>query len=274
MYMILNCQVLLDSVGFSSIITLMAEIPLGLPEDLVKSEEYQSWKREALDALEPGHPVSSRQRFETQDTHYGNPDMEPGVVRFRTESGEPFETTLVGEAEAVQDSRDHLILSGRMAAIKAESEEVKKRLVDKAQEGWRGTEFDDLNGIARALSAIPERKAQVKDRDLLGLTTGDDFPKVAETIVDLTVHVPEGLRVRGRVIQPEDLVRIINAVLEKNHLTGDWSQKTVITDLDVLRQLIELDRVAPDSVEISKDFTLRPDVLPRERKPKPQEPQE
>lgn len=254
---------------------MTGEIPsLGIPEEVIESEDYQNWKQDVLRKLTPPHPVSSRQRFANQETHYDNPDREPGVVRFRVEDGEPFEPDLVGEAEAVQGSREYLLVSGKISDLNIKKNEIKDELTKKAEQGWRGTEFEDLGGTGRALSAIPQRSATVTDRDLLILTTGEDFSRVAETVLNLSVKMPEAHKIRGKVMQPEDLVGIINAVLAKARLAGEWTRQSIVRDIDVLRELIERDLVSPESVEIDRSFILRPDVLPTERTPKPQEPQE
>lgn len=272
---------------------MAAEIPQGIPEEIVVSDEYQVWKKEALDDLEPEHPVGPRQRFAPQETSYDNPDRYPGVVRFRTEDGQPFEPGLIGEAEVVDASREYLLLGGQVSDLETRRTKIREGRKDsdgnlvrdglnqRAEAGWRGTEFEDLNGTGRVLSAIPKTTAKVKDPDALRGSTGPEFPSVAKRVVTIEIEIQEGLKMGRQVMTPEVIKEIITAALEKRHLSReqqagfiDWRHETLIIDLDVLRELIKRDLVSPESVEIGRNFTLRPDVLPAEKTPKPTEQQE
>lgn len=248
--------------------------------DFTQAPDYAAKKAAALIALEPASPVNSKQRFATRETSYTNPDKFPGVVRFRSEDGEVYDPGLINEATTVVASREHLLLGGQIKELTKDRDAVGKRLKDEAELGWRGTEFDDLGGVGRSLSAIPKPAAKITDPEEFRQLMGQDFPKVAERSITVKIKIQEGHQTRAGVMSPEVIREIIETVLEKHRISKElqevlveWGDpETLITDLDVLRALIKADRVPLDTLKVERPFTLTPDVLPKDRSPRPQPP--
>jgi hypothetical protein len=247
--------------------------------DFTQAPDYEAKKAAALQALEPPSPVSDNQRFDVQTTNYDDPDKDPGVVNWKIESGGGYNPGLIQEATTVERSREYIHAAGAFKAAERARNAIGKDLRPEVNAGWRGTSFDDLDGVARELTAKTERVVEVEDAEGFREGMGERFPDVAERSLTMRLRIPEGYRLRGGIpATPEALIAIFQGVLERNRFGQamqedrvTWKTETYVTDLDVLRELIEADEVPLDTLKISRKVSLTPDVAPSERTPQPNE---
>lgn len=244
--------------------------------DFTLAPDYEARKAQVLSDLRPAVPVSSRQRYEASETHYNDPDREPGIVRFRMDKGVVFDPGLVGEAQTVVDTIEHLSLGGQIKELREEQGEIEERLEEREREGWSGTELVNLGGVGRVLTAIAKPSVKITDPEGFREGMGERFPEVAERRVVFTIPIQEGLQMKDGPMTPELVIELVRKLLERQRINREMQaggllgvkEAMLVTDLEVLRELIETDQVPLDTIETDRGLSFTPNVLPPEKSPR------